>query len=175
MITNISLWAKEIAIAVIICTLILMIIPNNKNKKYIKVIAGIYILFCVLNPITSRAIDINEYKLDNYISESNEQNKTEETYISSINKEFENKMKENIKEELKTLGYKSNDVDVKFDDDYNLIQINISNVKKYYQINKIKIKKDDSDRKINDTEKEKIKDEISKKYSIDKDKININI
>ena len=80
MITNISLWAKEIAIAVIICTLILMIIPNNKNKKYIKVIAGIYILFCVLNPITSRAIDINEYKLDNYISESNEQNKTEETY-----------------------------------------------------------------------------------------------
>ena len=175
MITNISLWAKEIAIAVIICTLILMIIPNNKNKKYKKDIAGIYILFCVLNPITSRAIDINEYKLDNYISESNEQNKTEETYISSINKEFENKMKENIKEELKTLGYKSNDVDVKFDDDYNLIQINISNVKKYYQINKIEIKKDDSDRKINDTEKEKIKDEISKKYSIDKEKININI
>ena len=37
MVECISTWAKNIAIAVIISTLIMMILPDNKNKKYIKI------------------------------------------------------------------------------------------------------------------------------------------
>lgn len=172
MVTSMSLWAKQLAISVIVCTLILMILPNNKNKKYIKTIAGIFILFCTLNPITSKAIDINEYNLGNFANQkSNIQ--TNATYTDSINKEFKNKMIENIKEELKNMGYRSNKVSISFDNNYNLQKIKISEVEKYYQINKIEIKKEDSGRKISDSEKEKIQNAISEKYSIEKEKITI--
>ena len=167
MITSISMWAKQLAISVILSTLILMILPENKNKKYIKVIAGIFILFCTLNPITSKAIDINEYNLDNYISQNNN-SQSAETYTDRINKEFESKMIESIDEELKKIGYKSNKISVSFDNNYNLQEIKILNVEKYYQINKIEVKKDDSGRKISNSEKDKIQEEISKKYSIEK-------
>lgn len=172
MISNISIWAKQLAISVIICTIILLILPDNKNKKYIKVIAGIFILFCALNPVTSKAIDLNEYNIESYIKEENSATKNNE-YIESVNREFKAKMVDSIEEELKTLGFKSDNVSIKFDEDYNLLQIKISKVKKYYQINKIEIKKDDSDRKITNSEKEKIKQEIAKKYSIDEEKIEV--
>ena len=37
-----------------IATILEMILPEGKNKKYIKKIIGIYILFAVLSPIISK-------------------------------------------------------------------------------------------------------------------------
>ena len=45
MINFLSTWAEQIIIAVIIATIIELILPNNKNKKYIQMVIGIYILF----------------------------------------------------------------------------------------------------------------------------------
>lgn len=173
MVECISTWAKNIAIAVIISTLIMMILPDNKNKKYIKVIVGIYILFCVISPVSSKVINIDDYDIGNYVKVNNETNQNK-NYISTVNEEFENKMIENIKEELKNIGFKSDNVSIKFDKDYNLIEIKISNVKKYKEINKIEITTKDNNEKISSLEEQKIKENFSKKYSIDKNKIFIN-
>lgn len=173
MVECISTWAKNIAIAVIISTLIMMILPDNKNKKYIKVIVGIYILFCVISPVSSKVINIDDYDIGNYVKVNDETNQNK-NYISTVNEEFESKMIENIKEELKNIGFKSDNVYIKFDKDYNLIEIKISNVKKYKEINKIEITTKDNNEKISSLEEQKIKENFSKKYSIDKNKIFIN-
>ena len=173
MVECISTWAKNIAIAVIISTLIMMILPDNKNKKYIKVIVGIYILFCVISPVSSKVINIDDYDIGNYVKVNDETNQNK-NYISTVNEEFENKMIENIKEELKNIGFKSDNVSIKFDKDYNLIEIKISDVKKYKEINKIEITTKDNNEKISGLEEQKIKEIFSKKYSIDKNKIFIN-
>ena len=42
-----------IVIAVIISTIIEMILPSNKNKKYIQMVIGVYVLFNIISPIIS--------------------------------------------------------------------------------------------------------------------------
>ena len=43
MINFLSSWAEQIIIAVIAASIIEMILPENKNKKYVKMIIGIYL------------------------------------------------------------------------------------------------------------------------------------
>ena len=44
MISAISKWSQSIIIAIVIGSIITMILPEGKNKKYIKMIIGVYIL-----------------------------------------------------------------------------------------------------------------------------------
>ena len=50
MIGKLKLWTSDIIIAVVISIIIEMIIPDGNNKKYVKVVSGLYILFVILNP-----------------------------------------------------------------------------------------------------------------------------
>ena len=45
MISQISIWAKAIIIATLIGTILHMVLPEGNNKKYIKVIIGIFIFY----------------------------------------------------------------------------------------------------------------------------------
>ena len=49
-----STWAKSIILAVIVSTIIQMILPEGNNKKYIKTVIGLYILFTIISPIISK-------------------------------------------------------------------------------------------------------------------------
>ena len=51
MIQFLSSWAEQIVLAVIIATIIELILPQNRNKKYIQMVIGIYILFNIISPI----------------------------------------------------------------------------------------------------------------------------
>lgn len=51
MINNISTWAEQVIIAVIIATIIELILPNGNSKKYIKIVIGVYILYTITFPI----------------------------------------------------------------------------------------------------------------------------
>ena len=50
MIEWIKNWTEGIIIAVIISIIIEMLVPEGKNKKYVKVVSGIYILYTIINP-----------------------------------------------------------------------------------------------------------------------------
>ena len=67
MATGISAWAQGIIIAVIVGSIIQMLLPENKNKKYIKVVIGIYILFSILSPIVGKNLSLDDYNFDNYL------------------------------------------------------------------------------------------------------------
>ena len=51
MMNFLSSWAEQIVLAVIIATIIELILPNSKNKKYIQMVIGIYIMFNIISPI----------------------------------------------------------------------------------------------------------------------------
>ena len=69
MILKIKSWCEELTIAVVISIIIEMMIPEGSNKKYSKVITGIYILFIMISPIielTSENYEINIFKKYNF-------------------------------------------------------------------------------------------------------------
>ena len=64
MIENISVWAEQIIIAVVIATLIEMILPEGNNRKYIKAVIGVYILFTIISPILKNNGNFNFNNID---------------------------------------------------------------------------------------------------------------
>ena len=64
MIAYFSEWAKNLTLAVVIVSLFEMLLPNNKTKKYIKVVMGLYILFNIISPFVKNDFS---FELENVI------------------------------------------------------------------------------------------------------------
>ena len=110
---NLSLYASQIIAAAIIATLIEIILPRGNNKKYIKIVLNIYIIFTMLSPIVTNAFEDNlsknlkdygenllqteEYKTLSKKFEDSKEISLEKTYITAI--------KDDIKTKLKAKGY----------------------------------------------------------------------
>lgn len=54
MVNFLKSWCEEIIVSCIIIVIIEMLVPNGSLKKYIQIVAGIYIVFVILNPILNR-------------------------------------------------------------------------------------------------------------------------
>src|SRR5574344_2188184 len=119
MIASITSWARTIIIAVIVGTLIELIIPENKNKKYIKVIVGVFVLFSIINPVVGKKIDINEYDIEKY-TDINQTNSDEKSN-SNITKVYQDKIVKSIKESINKEGYDSENITVTTDNKYNVL------------------------------------------------------
>ena len=114
-------WAQGIVIAVIVGTIIEMLIPNGKNKKYIKTVIGMYLLFVIIYPVinkfTGKSIELNNLDLSKY-------SKTYETSLDTekyINKSYENNLKQEITLMLKEKGYISDNIKLKTSSNYETI------------------------------------------------------
>ena len=68
MISFMSSWAEQIVLAVIVATIIEMILPKNKNKKYIQMVIGVYVLFNIISPIIENKdeFSIEKYNIEKY-------------------------------------------------------------------------------------------------------------
>ncbi len=120
MVNWISSWANSVIIAVIIATIIEMILPNGNNKKYIKTVIGVFILFSIIAPVISK-VSNNDFDLKNVIDKYNIVNDYESNEVSSldIDKSVEDVYIENlttdIKNKIKEKGYKVINIDVDID------------------------------------------------------------
>lgn len=72
MINFISSWAEQVILAVVVTTIIELILPKNKNRKYIQMVIGIYILFNIISPIIKNKdeISVEKYNIDKYETKS---------------------------------------------------------------------------------------------------------
>ena len=80
MVEFLSTWAKQLVLAVIIISILEMLLPNNKTKKYIRMIMGIYLLFTMISPLieNKEVLDINEFtNLENIVNQTTIQTSTE--------------------------------------------------------------------------------------------------
>lgn len=106
MIGNLSTWAEQIIVAVIIATLIEMILPSGNNKKYIKSVLGVYILFTIISPVFGSNFKFNEIDYESYFKNqdtyqtmsdtlsSNNDQSVEEIYIMNLKQDMKQKLKE---------------------------------------------------------------------------------
>lgn len=109
-------WCEGLIVAIIISIIIEMLIPENKTKKYIKVIIGIYIIFVILSPL----FKIFDYKFD-------ELNIFEfETTSSDIHDEIKDVyvigIEQSIKKEIEELGFLVGEINLFIDEKYENIE-----------------------------------------------------
>lgn len=175
MIENISVWAEQIIVAVIIATLIEMILPEGNNRKYIKAVIGVYILFTIISPIFKNQgnFSFNNIDYESYFKD-NETYKTMSESLTSHNDQsveeiYINNLKQDMKQKLKEKGFLVESSTVKIElqegDNYGrILEINLT-------VSKLKedTKKQNSNIVINDINKisigNSITNEISSKQS----------
>jgi len=103
----ISSWAEQVVLAVVVAVILEMLLPQNKNKKYIKMVIGIYILFCIISPFMKESnsfsvedIDLSEY----YIEENVEVN--QESMDKRLQELYLEELEQNITKKIEGEGYK---------------------------------------------------------------------
>lgn len=119
MILAIKNWCEGIIIAIIISIIVELLLPNGNNKKYVKVVSGIYIMFVVLNPILEMLkYDINFKNMFNFeenlqVTSANAQN-MKDIYVVGI--------KESIKQDIEKIGYEVESLEILLDSNYENIE-----------------------------------------------------
>lgn len=195
MIAFIKEWVNQIIVAVIIATIFEMMLPDGKNKKYIKMIIGIYVLFTMIQPIATK-ITRKEFKIDtNYEKyfnddilktssdtfENNNSKLIEHTYIDNI--------KSDIKAKIEQKGYSVVSCNVNIvtnSENYGAIKNIVlklkgteeENTNSIVEIEKVEVnlnnKEVDTKNNITTKEKQSIIEYLAEEYSIDKTQIVVN-
>lgn len=135
MISFMNSWAGGIIIAVIIISLIEMILPEGKNKKYIKVILGLFLLFTILSPIVTK-ISKQDFKIndvmENVLQENTKQYASISDEIADVNNQsirevYLTNLKNDMKEKLKEKGYLAKSIEIELEDgeEYRIKSVNL--------------------------------------------------
>ena len=175
MIGFLSTWAEQIIVAVIIASIIEMILPSGNNKKYIKAVIGVYILFTIISPILGKItnidldnIDYEKYFKDLDTSQTVSQSLTKNN-DKSIEEIYENNIKQDMKAKLKEQGYIVENID---------LNIEFKNESNYGKITSIflsvyKQKEEKDSTKTNTITVNKIEN-VTSVYEVNKKNIKIN-
>ncbi len=176
-------WLQGIIVAVVIASIIQMILPNGNNKKYIKVVLGVYVVFQIITPVinkffnsnfeVSSLIDIDKYakKMETYeaSSKNTDINKTNEDSIKQI---YIANLKKDIKTKLEDKDYLIKDVDIQVEDNENY---DIKSLVVYVNSesdNKEENNKEKTENNIHINEIEKIEINVSKNNETNKNNFN---
>lgn len=134
MIESLSTWAKNITLAVVIVSLIEMLLPNNKTKKYVKVVMGIYILWNIISPIVSKDITFDFDNIINGTSIQTTSTTTQSVDQTSMDKRLkeicEEELEKDIQNKIEENGYIVNSCDVDIEVSMNQGTQEISDIKR---------------------------------------------
>ena len=202
MIKFINSWAQGIILAVIIATIIEMILPEGKNKKYVKTVIGVYILFTIIYPLINKFTKVNINSLlentTKQMSTYQENNSLkidtdkyiEDTYRKKVEEDIKNKANE------KNLNIISLNVYIETENEkrYGMLNSLVMKVEKckinnkeenntsVNQIKEINISKamqnnevaENKDKTVTEKEIDEFKEYINSTYYLEKEKIHIN-
>ena len=183
MIEFISSWAKSLGVTIILVSIIEMLLPNNKTKKYIRVILGIFVLFNIISPFIKNkeqlniieeinSVDLEKYssKYDYYKSNDNNNNEdnnnlNQTSMDKRITELYKQELERSIKNKIEEIGYEVESCKVEAE-----IIDNETGIKKV----KVKIgnKKEENNNGNNEdnekTTEEKVVEEIDKIKKVDR-------
>lgn len=155
MIEFLSSWAKGLGLSIVAISILEMLLPNNKTKKYIRAVMGVYVLFTIVSPFIKNKdiFNVNNIDLENYtsiqtssaINQSSRDEKIQELYIEEIEKDITKKVKEKGFEVTKCK-----------------VNAQITNNENETKITKIKlnIKKDENTNETKNTQSDNIENKI---------------
>lgn len=108
MIDFLSTWAKSLGLSIIVISILEMILPNNKTKKYVRMIFGIYIIFNIISPFIKNKdiIDVSTYDFNEYGNYTTNQNSSNESSMNTkIEEIYIEELEKDITEKINELGY----------------------------------------------------------------------
>ena len=109
MIEFLSSWAKSLGLAIIVISILEMLLPNNKTKKYVRMVFGIYIIFNILSPFVKNKdiLDVSSYDLNEYIGNytTNQTNGEQSSVNSRIEEIYIEELEKDITKKVEELGY----------------------------------------------------------------------
>lgn len=108
MIEFLSSWAKGLGLAIVVVSILEMILPNNKTKKYIRMVMGVYILFTIISPFikNKQAIDVSNFDIEKYSNYTSSSGKTTQTLMDKrIEELYIDKLEKDISKKVKEQGY----------------------------------------------------------------------
>ena len=169
MINFLSSWVKNLSLALIVVSILEMILPNSKTKKYIKMVMGLYILFSIISPFIDsskfnlESINMNFYEKQTETTSSIEVNQT--SMDVRINQIYKEQLEENRTSKLKERGCELENCKVKTN-----ISENDSGIERITIKIKEKIPIEDLDNKLNENNEEE-KDTFENKIVTEIEKI----
>ncbi len=108
MIEVISSWAKSLGVTIVLVSILEMILPNNKTKKYIRMVLGIFVIFNIISPfiqnkdkLSLASINIEDYYTEessNIASNGNNNIKKDTNTLNQTS--MDKRIKELYQEEL---------------------------------------------------------------------------
>lgn len=115
MINFLSLWVKNLSLALIVVSILEMLLPNNKTKKYIKMVMGLYILFSIIAPFVNNSNVLNFNIEDVYSDYSKEISSTSAASTAGevnqasmddrLNKLYKEQLESDITQKVEEKGY----------------------------------------------------------------------
>lgn len=159
MIEFLSSWAKGLGLAIVVVSILEMILPNNKTKKYIRMVMGVYILLTIISPFikNKQTIDVSSFEIEKYSNYTSSSGKTTQTSMDKrIEELYIDKLEKDISKKVKEQGYDILNCEV---------EAKLNDSEENSEISKIRlqVKKNESN-KVNDelTLENKVVEEIQK-------------
>lgn len=152
LIAFINSWVQGIILAVIIATIIEIILPEGNNKKYVKTIIGIYIMFVIVGPLISKMLnkDVNIENIIQNTTSTMSKIETNNNIAIETNEYIEKTYKQKLEEDIKNRSSEKG---------YNISFLNLAietgDSEEYGQINNIAMKIDKMDKTIEDERENK--------------------
>lgn len=201
MIEFLSSWVKNISLSIVIVSILEMLLPNNKLKKYLKMIMGMYILFNIISPFIENSnifniesIDLEDLEVSqvysNNVDQTSMDKRLKELYIQELEKDIEEKLKlkgyivEKCKVDADILENKKDSkirkIAIKIDKKENTQEETIESklVTEIEKINKVKIGKEKSAEKekknITKSDEDLVKKFLIEEYGVNEKCLEIN-
>lgn len=179
-------WASGLIVAVIIATIIELVLPENKNKKYIKMVSGVFILFTIISPIVVKFNGNVDLDIDKYTNMLVTENVIEVQETASIVTEqniikvYRDNLTRNIRTGIENLNYVVNSIELEIDENKNYgdirkIYLDVENIELVPEIKVENVEIDvsnsisseeNSENNLNENDKAIIKEFLNKNYRI---------
>ena len=108
MIEFLSTWAKNIGLSIIVISILEMLWPNNKTKKYVRMVFGMYIIFNIISPFINNKdiLDVSSFDLEKYANYTSNQTSGEQTSMDNrIEEIYIEELEKDITKKVEDLGY----------------------------------------------------------------------
>ena len=168
MIEFLSSWAKSLGVTIVIVSILEMLLPNNKTKKYIRMVLGMFVIFNIISPfITNKdklnfnSIDIEN--IDTYATSSNVVNQA--SMDERIEDLYQEELQKDITKKVEEQGFEVSNckVEAKVPDKNNSENEEGTGITKI----KLKIEKSDKKEETNESTENKVVEEIQKIKKVD--------
>lgn len=172
MIEFLSSWAKSLGVTIVIVSILEMLLPNNKTKKYIRMVLGIFVIFNIISPFITNKDKLNFNSIDignidtyatssdvssNVVNQSSMDERIEDLYQEELEKDITKKVEEQ--------GFEVSNckVEAKVPDKNNSENEEGTGITKI----KLKIEKSDKKEETNESTENKVVEEIQKIKKVD--------